>query len=264
MDLFDLSFAKKKILQNRVKFFAVLGLVLIVFILDIIFLVTNAATVSRRLYTMWTMRLFIFLPIMILAASVSWWVINIILKRVDRKMDEYATKAEYALKGDDGEEMVDEELKANFLGDCKIFRNCRLPGRRSDLDFIVVSLKGVCVLEVKNLDTYTIFTHDAAYFKNKTGNPVPLQQDVREIVKWQSVELKKYLLDQGIDDISVRKVVVYVNPDSVEIRDNGKNRYGVYVAVGLGGLEDFIASSYIDQKFNPEFRLKVCEALSRL
>jgi hypothetical protein len=262
MIFFRLPFAKKKYILNATKFWVMVAGILIFLALDITWLVERRKTLNFRAWHALTPIEFIISLLLLLA--IVWffaWLMFQVDKRLDAKMEEYLRNYEFAHKGDQGEEQVNQELQKILRPqDYRIFRNTVLPGRRSDIDFIVVGPKGVIVLEIKNYDTTTILTYDKAYYTNKAGQVEHLKKDYRSIVKWQAEKLEEYLVSQGFK-VKVRKALVYLNPKSVDIRDGGKNNYGVYVAVGLTGLDRFIVDCYADAQFTPSYFTKICSCL---
>ena len=234
---------------------------LAVLILDIAWLVERRNTLNFRVW--YEAPPLVFIIYLLLLLAIVWffvWLMFQVDKRLDAKMEEYLRNYEFAHKGDQGEELVNQELqKILNPQDYKIFRNTILPGRKSDIDFIVVGSKGVIILEIKNYDTTTILTYDKTYYTGQDGR-VRTKKDYRSIVKWQAAKLEEYLFGQGFK-IKARKALVYLNPKAVDIRDAGKNKYGVYVAVGLGGLDKFIAGCYADNQFTPSYFAEVCNCL---
>jgi hypothetical protein len=55
---------------------------------------------------------------------------------------------------------------------------------------------------------------------------------------------------------------LYVNPESVEIRDCGKNIYKVYVVNGITDLKKYFDKTFLDEKFTANFCNKISSALN--
>jgi len=74
----------------------------------------------------------------------SWLGPNWILKKLDQQIEAYR-------RGEEGEERVIERTRQALDGHWTLFRNVMLPGRRGDLDLVLVGPPGVWSLEVKAL-----------------------------------------------------------------------------------------------------------------
>lgn len=83
-----------------------------------------------------------------------------------------------------------------------------IPGRKFDIDFVVVGAKGVIVVEVKNFTNRVCFENDE-YFQEKDGRRIPLSPDdyLRLEVKKHTFALSKYLALNGFDEVVVKKIL---------------------------------------------------------
>lgn len=70
-------------------------------------------------------------------------------KHVDDKYTEDDRQIENYRKGLHGEELVTEALREALDGDSHLFRNVKLPNRKSDIDMVLVTPQGVYAIEVK-------------------------------------------------------------------------------------------------------------------
>lgn len=70
-------------------------------------------------------------------------------KHVDDKYTEDDRQIENYRKGLHGEEIVTEALREALDGDSHLFRNVKLPNRKSDIDMVLVTPQGIYAIEVK-------------------------------------------------------------------------------------------------------------------
>jgi hypothetical protein len=191
------------------------------------------------------------------------WVTNILTKKFDPIIDRWKFDIDISKKGDRGEEVVFSELsKFLFPDQYTIFRNLVLPGRNSDIDFIIVGSKGVIVLEIKNYSTKTVFTKDQANYRDKSGLLHFLTRDSRESVQWQAEGLEQFLFLNGID-VTPLKALVFVDSDSVELKDY-KNNYGVYVVRGISQLRKYIDNLFENISFTIQHCASICSILEKI
>ena len=113
------------------------------------------------------------------------------------------------IHGEEGEDIVSKELSMlEKLGGCFVYDNICLPNRKGNLDHVVVSRKGIFVIETKNhAGKYKIinkdwFHKDGGFFEkySKVPNP-PINQ-----ATGNAVALKEYLTDR------IRNPKIFVNP----------------------------------------------------
>lgn len=263
MPYFNLSFAKKTYIINATKFWAVLALILILFTLDVAWLVARRKTLNFHILLTVPPLAAIIAGLIILGVILVFsWIMFQVDKRLDAKMEEYYRNYEHAHKGDGGEILVHKSLDQWLNpGSYKIYRDYKIPGVRADFDFIVVGPKGVILIEVKTYDTHTIFTYDTASYKSAEGKSVKLW-DIREVVNWRAKKLERYLAEHGLGNIKVRKIVLFVNPGSVEIQGAWRNKYKVFVAQGIPALGDYFSAQRPNQKFTPDYLAKIYSALN--
>lgn len=242
-----------------------LGSVLIFLMIDIGWLLPTSLD-PKRWSKVTILGFVLSLPILILVIwaenKVAQWIAN----RIDDKMNTYLDSWEVAERGDAGENLVYKELQKLLDAEqFQIYRNLVLPGVKSDLDIVVVGPEGIILFEVKNYKkTKVSYTSSASYYKSKDDRWVKISPDLRETVSWRAGKLEKYLAEKGVDNIKVRKVILYVNPDSVEIKEYGGNSSRVYLIQGLNMLQDFLSSSSPANNFTLELCSKVNSYLKGL
>ncbi len=263
MPFLNLSFAKKKIIVNKTKFWSILALVAVVLFFDIWWLVVWALN-RKRWSSITVLNVLLSLPILVLVIWLVSKTLHWLEDRLDARMDSYQHNWEVAELGNSGEDIVYVELQKLLNPDHnKIYRNVKLPGMTADLDMVSVGTKGITIFEIKNYDNSRIvYTSKDNFYKSREGKLVIINPDLRSVMSWRAKQLEKYLAEKGADNISIRKAIIYLNTNSVELKEYGGNPNNVYIAKGLEGLRQYITNSRIDQKFTPDFCNKVCVVLN--
>lgn len=265
MSYLRLSFAKRKFIVNKTKILAILVLVLLMFALDLFsFLPWSLQRLTLLKFTI--IDLIFIPPILGLFIWVLLKVWGWCEKRMDAKIDEYHQAWKNAERGFKGEDLVNVELqKLLNPNEYHIFRNLVLKGRKSDMDFVIVGPKGVVLLEVKNYhDSKDSYTAKHQYYISKAKKSVEKDSDLREFVGWSAGQLEKYLAENDVDRVNVRRVILYVNPDSVEIKEFGGNYNRVYLIKGLNKLGDYLATCKDDIRFTSDLFTKVNSILRKI
>lgn len=261
MSYLKLSFAKKKFVINKLAL-----------------LLTSCAVLFTCIFGAWwgfsyvlDNRYKLFLtPVGMAILIFEIWIANKIsiwsVKKIDAKMDVYDHDAKIAEKGAIGEDLVHKELLTLLNSqDYQIYQNLILPNLKSDLDFVLVGPKGVILLEVKNYqDSKVIYMSKESFYKSKNNELIKILPDLREIVNWRAGRLERYLAENGVDRINVRKVILYVNPESVEIKEYGDNYNRVFIIQGLKKLQNYLDSSKDDVRFTSDRYTKVNIILAKL
>lgn len=257
--MFYFSFAKRKLVINKAKFWGIFSIIVIIWILDITFVIQKYKNGDySRSYPVYVVLLS--LPLFwLLWKGLSW-----VKKKLDFKLDNYQHEWEIAELGNKGEEIIIQELKRTLNKKYSFFKNIILPGHTSDLDIIIVGPKGIFLCEVKNYKkTKVIFDTHNYYYKQHGGNIVKEDTDIRAIVKWRAEKLEEYLTERGIGKIDIKKVIVYVNSNSVELKEFG-NSYHVYIARGIEGFNKYLSTSIEDKRFDENYCHKINEILKGL
>jgi hypothetical protein len=258
----SLTFAKRKIIINLTKWLAVIFVSFIILIVDIYYLITKLKGMFNLIISI---KLVLFIPTIIIII-LEYYILRLFYRKLckwlDPKMDKYLDNISSAKKGEDGEGITFDELNNILPSEYEIVTNFVIPGKKFDFDFIINGPKGLTIIEVKNHEqSHTIFTYDKAYFKKDTGSLVEIK-DSRKILERYADELKNYLKENGIENISIRKAILYVNHESVEIRDGGQNIYKIYIISGIAGLKNYFDKTFLDEKFTANFCNKISTVLS--
>lgn len=256
-----LTFAKKKIIVNKTKFWFI-GLFIFVFLVfGIWFFLSTFDPV--RWPTISPLAFIVSLPLVILLVLITYKAADWVSMKMDEKMDIYEYNWEIAERGDTGEDLVHEALqKLLNAEEYRIYRNIALPNVKSDLDIIVVGPHGIILFEVKNYkDTHVRYTRTKSFYKCKNNSWREIKPDLRMTVHWRAKQLEKYLAEHGADKVIVRKVILYVNPASVEIKEYGGKH--VYVIQGLDKLRNYLESSRPDKNFTLDLCAEVNDILQK-
>lgn len=165
-------------------------------------------------------------------------------------------------KGEEGENGVCGELNRILdLSKYTIHRNFAIPGKKFDIDAIVVGPKGVIVLEIKNYTKRMAFDGDKAMVE--TGNSfrrILPKTDPRNEVEHYSGELNKYFNANGLRGLPIRKAIAFLKKDTAIILSH---KVRVYIISGPDELDKYIATTPDDPQFTPEFCEKINNVLSR-
>jgi hypothetical protein len=115
--------------------------------------------------------------------------------------------------GREGEEWVTDTVRAALDNRWTVFRGVRLPGRKADIDLVLVGPAGVWALETKAYKA-PVRVHDNKweYFRGSTWHA--LDGDPVAQVRKNAVQLRSYLEQYGIRTY-VNAVVVLTKPQEV-------------------------------------------------
>ncbi len=171
-------------------------------------------------------------------------------------LDQQARDFKNAKRGIDGEDTVYGWLKEFFLEE-SILRNLTLPNRKFDIDFVIVSSKGMTMIEVKNFSAPVRFEGDE-YFQEKDGRKILLSpdDDPRREVRNHAYALSTYLGSVGIEDVRINKVLVFSNG---LVSFSGET--GVFIARDKEVLKKFFGSIDINPYYSPEVVEKIKTSL---
>ena len=173
------------------------------------------------------------------------------------KLIEDARKAEL---GDEGEDGICAELERLLdKTDYTIYRNFKIPGRKYDFDAIIVGIKGIIVLEIKNRINPTLFANTMSYAE-KDGNLITISQkdDSRRKLLYYCQDLERYLSNNGLGKLPINRAVVFLKKESARIIGDKIN---VWVVCGVQDLGKYLEGIKIDTRFTPELRQKINNVL---
>lgn len=185
--------------------------------------------------------------------------------RFENFLDSYWEKSfldgDNGSRGSEGEEKVMQKIKEVYGPDYKVYKNFKIPGRKWDIDFVIIGPKGVLVLEVKNYTGQMSFYHKYVIKKIKKASKKEEEfhlmgkNDPRNQLIYHTAIFDQYIGDLGFGDIKINKALVFPE-DIVKINENP----GIKIISGLSGLNDFLNNLEKDEKFTPEFCQRLDEA----
>ncbi len=115
-------------------------------------------------------------------------------------------------KGLEGEDIVSDYLK-QLPHDYFIYNDVNLPGKKGNIDHVVIGPNGIFVIETKNYSgKYLIKGNDWFYYKG--GNYHNVKTNPAHQVIRNTLELKKFLESKGVDtSIWFQAIVAFKNSD---------------------------------------------------
>jgi hypothetical protein len=201
-------------------------------------------------YPIIIISIILFIALIFILLAVFLIIFQLLMNTLDKKIENYRL-------GQEGEDRIVDKCRILLNGEWTLFRNIILPGRRGDLDFVLVGPTGVWTLEIK---TYI------GQFRN-----IGEQWDCLTAKKWKSIKMNPgqqarknaghlggFLAADGIK-VWVNPVVAWANPESpLEVNNPS-------VAVWpLDRLEDELGNIQEGKKIAEADRKKICEKLTRL
>ena len=190
------------------------------------------------------------------------WLANKIENRwLDPFADKLIEDARRAELGDEGEDGVCDELAKVLGAEYSIHRNFKIPGRRYDIDAIVVGGKGIIVFEIKNRVSTTLFANTMSY-EEKNGNliSIPYKDDPRRKLISYCHDLESYLSHKGLGKLPINKAVVFLKKESARIIGD---EIHVWVVCGVQDLGKYLDGIKNDLLFTPEFCEKINSVLKQ-
>lgn len=169
----------------------------------------------------------------------------------------------------EGEQLVYNELikilNLKNLNKYKIYRNIKIPNRKFDIDLVVTWPKGIIVIEVKNCAEKIHFLKDHAETTKsltkykKVVTELYGRSDPRKPVIYHCDIFIKYLNEQKISNLRIKKIIVYTKDIATWDENNG-----VYIVSGINKLNECIDWGYEDKKFTQNFCDKLDTVLSKI
>ena len=182
------------------------------------------------------------------------WLINYLvtlaIKRLDKQIDNYR-------KGQEGEDLVVEDMRQNLDGHWTLFRNVTLPGRnKADIDAVLVGPTGVWALEVK---TFTgEYRNIGEHWEVRARGWKLLRSSPSRQAQNNAVRLSSFFKADGIKQW-VTAVVVWANRESPLSVENPM------VAVWtLDRLPEELGNIWQGQETEESIRTRIIEKLTML
>jgi hypothetical protein len=173
------------------------------------------------------------------------------LKRFADAEDKILDGISHAKLGKEGEDMVSRKLNEIFDKNIYyIYSNYKIPHRHFDIDTVIIGPKGIIIFEIKNYSTPLIFDGDDAFLTAGKG-PIRPEWDPRDEIRRHSYALLEYLKMGRFNEIQTHKAIVFPNKDSVKICYGA--RPGIYIIVGIDGLDEYVKNLPDNPRFTPEY-----------
>ncbi len=246
------SYPKKLIRRNLIEKNFLIGFMLLFSISYLFFSFKNINTPNAESFVI----LFSMLLGVLLCLFCIW-----ILRKIDQFFIRTENNLGKARAGNEGEKVVCDELKRILDNNYVAYQNFKIPGRRFDVDFLILGPKGLIAMEVKNSSSHFSFsTHEAIRIKGKgyTQEVTRLTGDFDPRVKLKNhcKSLNYYFYLIGLKEVRVKKVLVFVG-GSIGI----EGKAGIYIVKKLGELNKYFESLDNDNRFTPEFCASVSSKL---
>lgn len=170
----------------------------------------------------------------------------------DRITDPIFEDARKAKRGWEGEEEVFNWLE-EIVGEEYFLKNAHIPKRIFDFDAMVISEKGVTVLEVKNW-TDTVRFEGEKWYTEKEGVCIPMASWRNPIskLKKHTQSLREYLDENGLQDVLIHSAIIFVNG---KVSWEGKQRS--YIVKDKEFLKHFLKNTPGEGKCTKEIQQKI-------
>ena len=243
---FSMTYAKKIIWINRIKIFV--PLILILFFIGI-----DTGYISNE--SPYKLGLGLGGSILFILGFLYYPLNNKIVNKLDRIDDKLFNNIKNAELGIKGERLVFSELGKVLPAGYTLYKNYIIPGRKFDIDALIVGSKGIIIFEVKNLsNNLEIFDNRIFYNIDGQGFPMPINIDPRLEVDEHCQKLKQFLYKHNVKDLTINKAVVFTKNGSIHI--NSKKTW-IYIINGVENINKYLTGLPIDSRFTPDFCKKI-------
>ncbi len=186
---------------------------------------------------------------------------NKIVNKLDRIDDKFFNNIKNAELGIKGEELMFFELEKILPIGYTLYKNFIIPGRKFDINALIVGPKGVIILEVKNLlNNLEIFDNRIFYSIDGQRFPMPINIDPRFEADEHCEKLKQFFNKNNINNLIINKAVVFTRNGLIHI--NSKKTW-IYLINGVENINKYFTSLTVDQQFTTEFCAKINSVLAR-
>jgi len=201
-------------------------------------------------------------------AAVAFFFLGFVLALLEmgflRKLDTFFDKAilnlKNALAGNMGEKKTFERLNRMLGDDYKILRNFKIPGKKFDIDIVIVGPKGIITFEIKNIgkkrdrfkfegeNMFKIMRYrdgnECVCKMGKYGNQNPIKEALRH-----NLFFEEWLMKNNFEGVKVKGAVLMVGPAKITKITNP----AVYIVRNLDEIKRFIDGIQPDSYFTKEF-----------
>lgn len=149
------------------------------------------------------------------------------LDAFEQQAKTFANLVKAHISGIRGERYVQQRLDT-LKGYQSILRNVELCSgdARTELDFIVITCKGICILEVKNTKKNIFISEDGDYYR--TGTYMCYEYNLREKMELREQLLRDVLQDAGVCNPNIYSMVVFTN-NRIEIQNRCPQIHPVFL-----------------------------------
>lgn len=145
----------------------------------------------------------------------------------EKHAKEFANMVKAEISGMRGERYVQQRLNMlkyyhQTIGNVEL----NAEGIRTELDFIVITRKGICILEVKNTKKNIFISEDGGYYR--TGTYMCFEYNLREKMELREKMLRSVLQDIGICNPNIYSMVVFTN-NRIEIQNRCPQIHPVFL-----------------------------------
>ena len=247
------SYSKILIRKNLIEKYQLIGFILLFVIIYVLYFINNTKRINPESFVV-----LFSMTIGMLACLFYIWV----FKKLDKLFLKKDININKARLGDRGEELVCNRLK-EILGDFYyMYPNFKIPGRKFDVDFLIIGPKGLIAMEVKNSSNHFSFSEKEALKIKGTGYTQEITRlignaDPRVKLNNHCKSLNYYFYSLGLRGIKSKKVLVFTN-GSISI--DGKA--GIYIVKKLELLNKYFENLKDDDRFSPEYCAVIVEKLN--
>lgn len=252
-----LSFSQTQIVRNLLRIIILVVLGIVVY-LGLNWSIRNI--VSKKL---WLDQKIIFFGLGLFIGAL---LITIELKFLNKLfgfLDKSLYNLRNALKGNRGEKRVFLRLLEMLGSSYKLYRNFKIPGKRFDIDAIIIGPKGIITFEIKNLSGEYRFVENKVYKISRylDGNICYCElgerrSPTKEVLRHNEA-LEEWLMKNDFERIKVRSAIVLVgNLHKTEKIEKPE----IYIITSENEIKRYFDNTYEDPRFTPEF----CSKLDKL
>jgi hypothetical protein len=248
----DKSYSKKIIQKNLIEKYFLIGSLFLFAVIYFIFFISKAKIPNPESFVI----LFSMILGMLIALFYIW-----MFRKLDKILNKKDNNINKARAGEAGELAVLNKLKTILDNNYFVFRNFKIPGRKFDVDFLIIGPKGLIVMEVKNSSSCFTFSEIEALRIMGAGFTQEVTKlmgnaDPRIKLKNHCKSLNYYLYSIGLKELRAKKVLVFVN-GSISI----EGKAVIYIVKKLEELTLYFSGLNDDKRFSSEYCLIIVEKL---
>jgi len=161
-----------------------------------------------------------------------------------------------AKQGERGEKEVFTATQFALTGGYTLHKNFHIPGKRFDIDAVIVGPKGIIIFEIKNYTNQLLFVGNEIFVAHGSKlSRVSVDRDPRIEAVWYSKLLQRYLREKGFYGLRVTRAVVFLKKYAALIKKGTK--VGVFLVSGIDELDKYLNGLPADPRFTPAFCARI-------